>query len=376
MKVLIVGATGAIGRRLVPRLLKRGHEVVGTCRSPEKIEQLLELGAEPVVLDALDALAVHEAVAYVQPEAIVHQATAHAGIRLDRDFDRAFALTNRLRTEGTDNLLIAARETGVTRFVAQSHAGMRTARDGRMVKNEGDSLDPDPPAKMRESQAAMCYLEQSVTDVGGTALRYGAFYGDANDAMVDPVRKRQFPIVGDGGGYSSWVHLEDAAQATVLALERDGPAIYNVTDDEPAPAREWLPALAKALGARPAAARARLACPTVRGSGPDPVGDRCPRRLERQGEAPSSAGPPCATRAGDKGSPRSMRNPVARPLRFRYARGRTSLARLDEPLVNDDHLQADQHDPEGQVREHRHRPPHAPEALDAREDNARHPEHG
>ena len=251
MKVLIVGATGAIGRRLVPRLLKRGHEVVGTCRSPEKIEQLLELGAEPVVLDALDALAVHEAVAYVQPEAIVHQATAHAGIRLDRDFDRAFALTNRLRTEGTDNLLIAARETGVTRFVAQSSAGMRTARDGRMVKNEGDSLDPDPPAKMRESQAAMCYLEQSVTDVGGIALRYGAFYGDANDAMVDPVRKRQFPIVGDGGGYSSWVHLEDAAAATVLALEHDGPAIYNVTDDEPAPAREWLPALAKALGARP-----------------------------------------------------------------------------------------------------------------------------
>lgn len=251
MKVLVVGATGAIGTRLVPQLIDRGHKVIGTCRLPAKTEQLRKQGAEPVVLDAVDAQAAREAVGRIEPEAIIHQATALADIRFGRNFDRTFAQTNRLRTEGTDNLLAAAREAGVPRFIAQSFASMRNIREGSMIKTEDDPLDPDPPVKMREAHAAMRHLEQVVTEAGGIVLRYGGFYGAANDAMVGPVRKRQFPIVGDGGGYSSWIHLDDAAAATVLAIEHEGPAIYNVTDNEPAPLREWLPALADALGAKP-----------------------------------------------------------------------------------------------------------------------------
>ncbi len=251
MRVLVVGASGAIGTRLVPQLIADGHEVIGTCRSPEKKERLHKQGAKPVVLDAIDARAVRETVASTEPEAIIHQATALADIRFGRNFDRTFAQTNRLRTVGTDNLLAAAREAGVHRFVAQSFASMRNAREGGMVKTEDDPLDPNPPATMREGHAAMRHLEQAVTEAGGIALRYGAFYGAANDAMVGPVRKRRFPIVGEGSGYVSWIHLDDAATATVLALEQDGPAIYNITDDDPAPVREWLPALAEALGAKP-----------------------------------------------------------------------------------------------------------------------------
>jgi len=251
MRVLVVGASGAIGTRLVHQLIEHGHEVVGTCHSPHKVEALRAHGAEPVVLDALDAHAVRETVARVVPDAIVYEATALADLRFGRNFDRTFAQTNRLRTEGTDNLLAAARDTGVRRFVAQSFASMRNAREGGMVKTEDDPLDPDPPENMRESQAAMRHLEQAVTDAGGIALRYGGFYGAANDALIEPVRKRQFPIVDGGGGYSSWIHLDDAAAATVLAAEHDGPAVYNITDDEPAPTREWLPVLADALGARP-----------------------------------------------------------------------------------------------------------------------------
>jgi nucleoside-diphosphate-sugar epimerase len=251
MKVLLIGASGAIGGRLVPQFIDVGHDVIGTCHSPAKAERLCALGAEPVVLDALDAQAVRDAVSRAEPDAIVHQATALADMRFGRNFDRTFAQTNRLRTEGTDNLLAAARETGVHRFVAQSFASMRNARQGGMVKNEDDPLDPDPPATMREGHAAMRHLEQAVTDAGGIALRYGGFYGDPNDGMVEPVRKRRFPIIGDGAGVLSWIHLEDAAAATVRALDHDGPAIYNIVDDEPAPMREWLPALAAALGAKP-----------------------------------------------------------------------------------------------------------------------------
>ena len=251
MRVLVVGASGAIGTWLVPELIEHGHEVIGTCRSPEKEERLREQGAEPVVLDALDSRAVRETVAGAEPEAIIHQATALSDIRFGRNFDRTFAQTNRLRTKGTDNLLAAAREIGVPRFVAQSFASMRNERKGGMVKTEDDPLDPDPPATMREGHAAMRHLEQAVTEAGGIALRYGGFYGADNDGLVDPVRKRRFPIVGDGGGYVSWIHLEDAAAATVLALEHEGPEIYNIVDDEPAPVREWLPALADALGAKP-----------------------------------------------------------------------------------------------------------------------------
>jgi 2-alkyl-3-oxoalkanoate reductase len=251
MRVFVAGASGAIGSRLVPQILDAGHEVIGTHHSPSNAERLQALGAKPVALDLLDPAAVRKAVLEAEPHAIVHQATALADIRFSRNMDRTFAQTNQLRTDGTDALLAAAREAGVRRFVAQSFASMRNAREGGMVKTEDDPLDPTPVPSMRQSQAAMRHLEQKVTEAGGIALRYGGFYGAANDAMVKPVRKRQFPIVGDGGGYSSWIHLDDAAAATVLALEHEGPAIYNIVDDEPAPVREWLPVLADTLGAKP-----------------------------------------------------------------------------------------------------------------------------
>jgi nucleoside-diphosphate-sugar epimerase len=251
MRVFVAGASGAIGTRLVPQLVDRGHEVIGTSRSAEKAEHLRALGAEPVALDLLDRAAVRRAVLEAAPDAIVHQATALAELNFSRNFDRTFAETNRLRREGTDALLAAAREAGVGRFVAQSFASFRTAREGTWVKSEDDPLDPAPPAKARESNAAMRHLEDVVTHAGGIALRYGVFYGAANDGLIEPVRKRQYPIIGDGGGVASWIHLDDAAAATVLALEHDGPGIFNVVDDEPAPVREWLPVLADALGAPP-----------------------------------------------------------------------------------------------------------------------------
>jgi nucleoside-diphosphate-sugar epimerase len=191
------------------------------------------------------------AVLVAEPDAIVHQATALANARFTRNLDRTFAETNRLRTEGTDNLLAVARDAGISRFVAQSFASMRNAREGGPVKTEEDPLDPTPVKGTRETNAAMRHLEEAVTGAGGIALRYGGFYGADNDGLVEPVRKRQFPIVGDGGGYFSFVHLDDAAAATVLALEHEGAAIYNIVDDEPAPVREWLPVLARTLGAKP-----------------------------------------------------------------------------------------------------------------------------
>ncbi|MET0608580.1 MAG: NAD(P)-dependent oxidoreductase [Gaiellaceae bacterium] len=251
MRVFVAGASGAIGTRLVPQLIARGHEVIGTARSPGGIERAAALGARPIVLDLLDERAVRKAVLQAEPAAIVHQATALANVRFSRNLDRSFAQTNRLRREGTDALLAAAREAGVHRFVAQSFASMRYAREGGPVKTEDDPLDPTPVAGMRETDAAMRYLDQAVTDAGGIALRYGGFYGAPNDGLLEPVRKRQFPIVGNGDGVSSFIHLDDAAAATVLALEHEGPAIYNIVDDEPAPVREWLPVLADALGAKP-----------------------------------------------------------------------------------------------------------------------------
>jgi nucleoside-diphosphate-sugar epimerase len=251
MKVFVAGASGAIGSRLVPQLIDRGHEVIGTSRSRGNAERLRALGAEPIKLDLLDAHAVRKAVLETEPDAIVHQATALADVRFSKNLDRTFAQTNRLRREGTDALLAAAREAGVPRFVAQSFASMRYARVGGMVKSENDPLDTTPVAGMGETAAAMTYLDQAVTGAGGIALRYGNFYGAPNDGLLEPVRKRQFPIVGDGDGFASFIHLDDAAAATVLALEHDGPAIYNIVDDEPGPVREWLPVLANALGAKP-----------------------------------------------------------------------------------------------------------------------------
>jgi nucleoside-diphosphate-sugar epimerase len=251
MRVFVAGASGAIGTWLVPQLIEHGHEVIGTFRSPGNAERVRALGAEPLALDLLDAAAVREAVLKAQPEAIIHQATALANVRFGRSLDRSFAATNRLRTEGTDALLAAAREAGVRRFVAQSFASYRYAREGGPVKTEEDRLEPDPAAMARETNAAMRHLDEAVTNAGGIALRYGGFYGASNDGLVGPVRKRQFPIIADGGGISSFIHLHDAAAATVLALGHDGAGLYNIVDDEPAPMSEWLPALAAALGAKP-----------------------------------------------------------------------------------------------------------------------------
>lgn len=251
MRVLVVGATGAVGTRLVPLLAVNGHHVIGTSRSPQKAARLRSMGAEAVTLDVLDPRAVRTAVLAAQPEAIVHQATALSGMSDVKHFDRSFAETNRLRTEGTDALLAAARELDVGRFVAQSFAGWPYAREGGPVKTEEDPLDPEPVEAMSETLAAIRHLEEKVVGAGGLALRYGGFYGSPDDAVADLVRKRRFPLVGDGEGISSFVHLEDAASATVLALEHGEPGIYNVVDDEPAPVREWLPVLAETIGAKP-----------------------------------------------------------------------------------------------------------------------------
>ncbi len=251
MRVLVIGAGGAIGSRLVPQLGEAGHEVIGSSRSQTKAKALRALGAESIVLDALDAEAVRKSVAATAPDAIIYQATALAELRDFKHFDRSFAETNRLRTEGTDNLLAAAREAGVSQIVAQSYADHRYAREGGPVKGEEDPLDPAPPAAMRQTMTAMAYLDQAVTSAGGIALRYGAFYGDPADPFVDAVRARKWPVVGDGAGVWSFIHLDDAANATVLALDHPGPAIYNIVDDEPAPTSVWLPELAKVLGAKP-----------------------------------------------------------------------------------------------------------------------------
>jgi len=251
MRVFIAGASGALGSRLVPQLIDAGHVVIGTHHSSASAELLRTLGAKPVQLDLIDAGAVRNAVIDSEPDAIVHEVTALANAKFGRNLDTSLAETNELRTKGTDALLAAAWETGVRRFVAQSFAPYQYAREGGWIKTEEDPVDPTPPPNTGETYAAMQYLERAVIDFGGIALRYGLFYGAANDGLIEPVRKRRFPLVGDGAGVIPWIHLDDAASATVLALEQDGPALYNIVDDDPAPAREWLPALASALGAKP-----------------------------------------------------------------------------------------------------------------------------
>jgi 2-alkyl-3-oxoalkanoate reductase len=266
VKVFVAGATGALGRQLVPQLVARGHEVVGMTRTASKQDGLRALGARPVVADALDPDAVAQAVASAEPEVIVHQLTALSGRMSAREVrhpERSFAatMTNRLRIEGTDHLLAAGRAVGARRFVAQSFGAFRFARTGGQVLTEADPLDHDPPASMRAGLAAILHLEEVVTTIEwgeGLVLRYGAFYGPgtgislAPDAvMAAPIRKRRFPLVGDGGGVWSFVQIEDAAAATAVAVERGRPGVYNVVDDEPAPVREWLPVLAGALGAKP-----------------------------------------------------------------------------------------------------------------------------
>lgn len=260
MKVFLAGATGALGRRLVPRLVAAGHEVTGMTRSSEKADDLRSAGAEPVVADALDASAVKAAVATWAPEVVIHQLTAIPDAIDPRRLDRQFELTNRLRTEGTDNLLAAAREAGSRRLIAQSYTSWPYATEGGAVKTEEDPLATEPPGpSMTATLAAIRHLEDAVAgaqEIEGVVLRYGGFYGPgshfADDgSTIEMVRKRRFPIVGDGGGVWSFIHLDDAAAATVRALDRGAPGIYNVVDDEPAPVAEWLPVLAEAIGAKP-----------------------------------------------------------------------------------------------------------------------------
>jgi nucleoside-diphosphate-sugar epimerase len=256
MRVFVAGATGAIGQQLVPRLVAAGHEVHGMTRSASKQAALHDLGATAVIADALDPDQVARAIGDSQPEVIVHQLTAIAALDV-RHWDRDFALTNRLRIEGTDHLLSAGRAVGVRRFVAQSYASWPYARTGGRVKSEEDPLDPAPAREMRRSLAAIRHLEAAVTGADwteGVVLRYGAFYGPGTSMFpggeqFEMVRKRKFPLVGDGAGVWSFIHIADAAEATVAAVEHGERGIYNVVDDEPAPVADWLPALADTLGA-------------------------------------------------------------------------------------------------------------------------------
>jgi nucleoside-diphosphate-sugar epimerase len=257
MRVFLAGAGGAIGRRLIPQLVAAGHDVVAATRSADKLGELEALGAAGVVMDGLDAGSVGDAFARHEPEAVVHQMTALPRSPDLKHFDDAFAQTNELRTRGTDNLLAAAKAVGVRRFVAQSYAGWPGIRSGGPVKTETDPLDPDPPAAQRKTLAGIQYVEQAVlaaAPIEGLALRYGAFYGPGSAVSEDYpelIRKRKLPIVGDGAGVWSFIHLDDAASATVAALERGAPGIYNVVDDEPAAVREWLPYFAQCVGAKP-----------------------------------------------------------------------------------------------------------------------------
>jgi nucleoside-diphosphate-sugar epimerase len=260
MRIFVAGATGALGKQLVPQLVAKGHEVVGMTSKPENQDLVRGLGARPVVADALDPDAVAQAVAQAEPEVIVHQLTALSGSFDLKHLERFMAVTNRLRTEGTDHLLAAARAVEAKRFVAQSYAGWPFARTGGPVKTEDDPLDPTPAGQMRATLEAIGYLEETVAGAGwteGVVLRYGGFYGPGTSfslhpdgEMVEMIRKRKFPIVGHGDGVWSFVHIEDAATATVAAIEHGERGLYNVVDDEPAPVREWLPAAVGAIGAR------------------------------------------------------------------------------------------------------------------------------
>jgi nucleoside-diphosphate-sugar epimerase len=255
MRVFVAGGAGAIGRPLVAQLVARGHEVTATTTSPAKLDLLAQLGAEGVVMDGLDAASVGEAVAKARPDAIVHEMTglsmAHAGKPDMKHFDRWFATTNRLRIEGTDHLLAAAEATGVSHVVAQSYAGWNGIRKGGWVKTEEDPLDPETGTGFSEGAEAIRYVEDAVVKAGGAVLRHGTLYGPGIlDFQVELLRKRQFPLVGGGTGYSSWVHVDDVASAAVLAVEKQARGVFNIVDDEPAPASEWLPHLAASAGAK------------------------------------------------------------------------------------------------------------------------------
>jgi nucleoside-diphosphate-sugar epimerase len=251
MKVLVAGATGAMGKQLLPRLVAAGHEVVGITRTEAKLGLIRELGGTGVVADVLDPDAVAQVVAKAAPEVIIHEVTALNRQFDTRHFDETFAETNRLRTEGTDHLLAAAETTGVPHFVAQGYANWNGIRRGGWVKTEEDPLDPEEGTTTHPVMEALRHVEDVVVKAGGAVLRYGGLYGPgATDDQVELIRKRQFPLVGRGTGYASWVHLDDAASATVLAVEQNARGVFNIVDDEPAPASEWLPYLAACAGAK------------------------------------------------------------------------------------------------------------------------------
>jgi len=259
MRIFVAGATGAVGRALIPALLSAGHVVTGMTRSPEKADALRRAGAEPVVADGLNARAVRAAVISARPEVIIDQMTDLATVTDLRHFDRAFANTNRLRTEGTDHLLLAAREAEVKRFIAQSFCGWTFSRDEGAVKTETDAVDPDLPRELASTFDALRYLEQIVAKSihpEGIVLRYGSLYGPTTGmlsrAMTDEIRHRRVPLIGNGDGWWSFVHVDDAASAAVAAIEHGKPGqIYNIADDEPARVSEWLPALAGILNVKP-----------------------------------------------------------------------------------------------------------------------------
>lgn len=258
MKIFIAGATGAIGKRLIPLLVEKKHEVFGMTRSQEKSKALEAQGAKALLADALDKKEVMAAVMKAKPEVIIHQLTALSSFGNIRKFDQEFALTNRLRTEGTDYLLAAARAAGVRRFVAQSYTGWPYARDGKLVKTEEEALDPNPPFALRNTLNAIRYLESVVRGADGMegiVLRYGGFYGPGTSLSkgkegvhLQAVQQRKFPIVGKGTGVWSFIHIDDAARATLAAIESGSRGVYNIVDDEPAPVSEWLPALAATIG--------------------------------------------------------------------------------------------------------------------------------
>lgn len=255
MQVFVAGGAGVIGRRLVQQLVARGHHVIATTTSPAKLGLLEKLGADAVVMDGLDAVSVGEAVAKARPDSIVHEMTklsVEAGLPDMKHFDRWFTTTNRLRIEGTDNLLAAAKATDVSHLVAQSYAGWNGIRKGGWVKTEEDPLDPEAGTGFSKGAEAIRHVENVVVEAGGAVLRHGTLYGPgATDYQVEALRKRQFPLIGGGTGYGSWVHVDDAASAAVLAVESKATGIFNIVDDEPAPASEWLPHLAELIGAEP-----------------------------------------------------------------------------------------------------------------------------
>ncbi len=259
MRILLAGATGALGRRLLPLLVDAGHDVVGTTRSAANTASLQRAGVEPAVMDGLDAESVTAAMTAARPDAVIHQLSSLSGASNLKKFDATFAATNALRTRGTDLLLAAAVSAGAKRFIAQSYTGWPNERTGSLVKDEADPLDSHPTKASRQTLDAIKYVEQVVTsspDLHGTALRYGTFYGPGTGfqpggEMYELIRKRQLPLVGTASGIWSWIHIDDAARATMLALERGAPGVYNITDDEPAPVSEWLPHLAAAIGAKP-----------------------------------------------------------------------------------------------------------------------------